>query len=226
LKEGGRLLALFSFAAINKETGLEAILAKWGVQVGRNVIKDPDNTTSGSDVVAGDFSNKHPLVNPLLRSRLQLILPRSVGQARLLNPAPDAPNVEEIVFSGPRAQAWVDNNPAGKPQRFPLMVAVEKGAIKDVITERGTTRMVVAGDSIFLVNRQIDSADNRAFAGYAVNWLLERTQLVQGPGPRPVKEYTLVMTKSQLQSAQWILLGGLPGAVLLLGGLVWLRRRR
>jgi hypothetical protein len=224
LKEGGRLLALFHFAAINKETGLEAILTKWGVEVGHNLIKDPDNTASGSDVVASDFSNKHPLVNPLLQSRLQLFLPRSVGQARLRNQAPDAPSVEEIVYSGPRA--FVDNNPAGNPQRFPLIVAVEKGAIKDVITERGTTRMVVAGDSIFLANRPIDSADNRAFAGYAVNWLLERTQLVQGPGPRPVKEYTLVMTKSQLQSAQWILLGGLPGAVLLLGGLVWLRRRR
>jgi len=30
LKEGGRLLALFNFAAINKETGLEALLTKWG----------------------------------------------------------------------------------------------------------------------------------------------------------------------------------------------------
>jgi len=41
--------------------------------------------------------------------------------------------VEELAYSGPRAQAFVDNNPVGKPQRFPLIVAVEKGAIKDVI---------------------------------------------------------------------------------------------
>ena len=44
------------------------------------------------------------------------------------------------------------------------MVAVEKGAIKDVITERGSTRMVVVGDSLFLANHQIDSAANRDFA--------------------------------------------------------------
>jgi len=225
LKEGGRLLALFNFAAVNKETGLEGILARWGVEVGNNVITDPDNTTSGSDVVVSDFNNKHPLVNPLLRSRLHLFVPRSVGQARSRNPAPDAPSVEELAYSGPRAQAFVDNHAVGKPQRFPLMVAVEKGAIRDVITERGTTRMVIVGDSLFLANRQIDSADNRAFAGYAVNWLLERTQLLQGPGPRPVKEYTVVMTRFQMQRVQWLLLGGLPGAVLLFGGLVWLRRR-
>jgi hypothetical protein len=105
------------------------------------------------------------------------------------------------------------------------MVAVEKGAIKDVITERGSTRMVVVGDSLFLGNLQIESAANRDFAGNALNWLLERTQLLTGLGPRPITEYRIVMTKAQLQQAQWLLLGALPGAVLLLGGLVWLRRR-
>ena len=56
--------------------------------------------------------------------------------------------------------------------------------------------------------------------------LLDRTQLLPGLGPQPMKEYRLIMTKTQLQQAEWILLGGLPGAVLLTGGLVWLRRRR
>jgi LPXTG-motif cell wall-anchored protein len=34
------------------------------------------------------------------------------------------------------------------------------------------------------------------------------------------------MTRAQLHQAQWVLLAGLPGSVLLLGGLVWLRRRK
>jgi LPXTG-motif cell wall-anchored protein len=106
------------------------------------------------------------------------------------------------------------------------MVAVEKGAIKDVITERGSTRMVVTGDSIFLANHYIDSAANRAFLGCAVNWLLERTQLLEGLGPRPIEEHRIVMTNAQLHQAQWVLLAGLPGSVLVLGGLVWLRRRK
>jgi ABC-type uncharacterized transport system involved in gliding motility auxiliary subunit len=106
------------------------------------------------------------------------------------------------------------------------MVAVEKGAIKGVITERGATRMVVVGDSVFLGNLQIDSQANRDFAAAAVNWLLERTQLLAGVGPRPVTQYRIVMTRAQMHQAQWILLGALPGSVALLGGLVWLRRRR
>jgi ABC-type uncharacterized transport system involved in gliding motility auxiliary subunit len=200
---------------------LERILAKWGVDVGRNVIKDRANTISGEDVVVLNFG-KHPLVNSLLGSMLDLILPRSVGQLKGSSQAADAPRVDELAFSGPSASAAGDL--VHKPP-FPLMVAVEKGAIKDVITERGATRMVIAGDSLFLANRQIESAANRDFAGNAVNWLLERTHLLAGLGPRPIREHSLLMTKTQLHQAQWVLLAGLPGSVLVLGGLVWLRRR-
>ena len=103
---------------------------------------------------------------------------------------------------------------------------MEKGAIKDVVTERGTTRMIIVGDSIFLANHYIDSAANRDFATYAVNWLLDRPQLLKDIGARRIADYTLSMTRTQLQSAEWLLLGGMPGLVLVAGSLVWLRRRK
>ena len=223
LYQGGRLLAVFNFRSVAKDTGLEKILAKWGVDVGHKIVKDPDNTTSGTDVIVTSFGKTRPRQFPARSPVLQMILPRSVGQLKSRAEAADAPRVEEIAFSGPRATAPGDL--FSKPP-FPLMVAVEKGAIKDVITERGATRMVIVGDSLFLGNRQIESAANRDFAGYAVNWLLERTQLLAGLGPRPITQYQILMTKSQLHQAQWVLLAGLPGLVLLLGGLVWLRRRK
>lgn len=224
LNQGGRLLVLFNFGSFRKETGLERLLAKWGVDVGRNAVTDPDNTTKGTDVIVSDFGNgKHPVVNSLLQSAIHLSLPRTVGQLKLRAEAADAPRVEEIAFSGSRATVagGLDRKPP-----FPLVVAVEKGALKDVIAERGATRMIVVGDSLFLGNLQIDSAANRDFAAAAVNWLLERPQLLAGAGPRPMMEYKIVMTKTQMHQAQWILLGALPGGVLVLGGLVWLRRRR
>jgi len=226
LNQGSRLMALFNFGSVRKDTGLEGILAQWGVDVGHNAVTDPDNAIPGktTDLLVFNFGDgKHPVVNSLLGSALHLSLPRSVGQLKLRAEVADAPRVEEIAFTGPRATA------AGGLARippFPLMVTVEKGAIRDVITERGSTRMVVVGDSLFLGNLQIESAANRDFAGNAVNWLLERTQLLAGLGPRPITQYRIVMTKTQLHQAQWILLAGLPGSVLLVGGLVWLRRRK
>ena len=225
LSQGGRLLALFNCYPLysgKQDTGLEGILATWGVEVGHNVIKDPANTYSGENVRVSNFG-KHALVNSLLGSALDMMLPRSVGQLKVRAQTADAPRVEELASSGPGSFALGD---VAHKRPFPLMVAVEKGAIKDVITERGSTRMVVVGDSLFLGNHQIDSGANRDFAANAVNWLLERTQLLEGLGPRPIQEQRVVMTRAQLHHAQWVLLAGLPGAALFLGGLVWLRRRK
>jgi ABC-2 type transport system permease protein len=223
LSHGGRLLALFSALSLSHgDTGLEKILTKWGVNVSNDIVSDPENHNGEQDVIVGTFSN-HAAVSALIGLRLHLILPRAIGKLSGHSPSADAATVEEIAFSGPRS--FVVGAPTKPRRAYPLMVAVEKGAVKGVITERGTTRILAVGDSIFLGNHQIESAANRDFATLAVNWLLERPQLVDGIGPRPITEYRLVMTHSQLQGAQWILLGGMPGAVLLLGGVVWLRRR-
>ena len=224
LSRGGRLLALFRHRSIDRETGLEKILARWGVDVGRNQVVDPEATTqrTGEDVAVGKFS-EHPAVNALLGSALLIIEPRSIARLKSQPQAADAPRVEEIAFTGPNAFLQGDSAHRGT---FPLMAAVEKGAIKGVVTERGTTRMIVVGDSIFLANGYIDVVGNRDFAGYAVNWLLDRTQLLGGIGPQPITEYRNLMTASQLRQAEWILLAGMPGGVLLIGGLVWLRRRK
>src|SRR5215475_12212839 len=72
LTQGGRLLALFNAASINRDTGgektgLDKILEKWGVELGNSIIYDPDHSSPrGSDIVVTDFNPKHPLVNPLL----------------------------------------------------------------------------------------------------------------------------------------------------------------
>ena len=221
LNQGGRLLLLFNFLSVNRETGLEKIVAKWGVSVGENIIKDP-STVSGSDVLVTSFS-KHMLVNPLLGLSLELVEPRSVGKLATGSPTANAPQVEQLAFSSPKSFA---TNDQGHLQAFPLMVAVEKGALKGAIAERGATRMIVAGDSLFLANHLIGAAANRDFAGYALNWLLDRTQLLNGLGPRPIVEYRLLSTPNQLEKTRWILLAGMPGGTLLLGGLVWLRRRK
>jgi len=229
LSQGGRLLALFNAGSINRETrgdvtGLDKILAKWGVEIGNEILHDPDHTSPngrGQDIIVTDFNPKHPLVNPLLDSSLYMVRPRAVQKLKTLPQTADAPKVDELAFTGPNTIAGTS-----APQRYSLIVAVEKGAIKGVITERGSTRIVVAGDSVFLTNIGVRSLTNRDFAEYALNWLLERTQLLGGLGPRSIVEYRVVMSQSQLQRVQWILLGGIPGAVLLVGGLVWLRRRR
>jgi hypothetical protein len=223
LAQGGRLFMLFNYLSIKQPSGLEPILARWGVNVVPDVVQDPKNTRSGQDVIIYTF-NDHPVVNPLTGLAVQLILPRRVGLVDLQNPPADAPKVDVLVSSSPQSRLTADSTAA--PRSYPLMVAVEQKPVPGVANPRGTTRMIVAGDSFFLDNQMIESAANRDFAGYAVNWLLDRTVLLDGIGPRPVTEFRLTMTRDQQKTVRWLLLGALPGGVLVFGWLVWLARRR
>jgi len=224
LNQGGRLMALFNSDSIDRTIGLESILANWGVAIGKDIIRDPQSNDGDSVVVVSAFS-KHPIVNPLMSSGLYMVRPRFVGKLNSKAPQPaDAAHVEPVAFTS--VQAYSERDPARKPAQFPLIATVEKGAIKGVVAERGTTRMVIAGDSLFLANAVIDSQGNRDFAGYAVNWLLDRQQMLEGLGPKPIAEYRLTMSQSQLQSVQWLLAGAMPGSALVFGALVWLRRRK
>lgn len=223
LAQGGRLLMLFNYYSLQHPTGLEPIFARWGVNVIPDTVVEPKNTTSGQDVITYDFSS-HPVVNPLVQLALQLILPRPVSKIDWKNPPANAPKVDELAFSSPQSKLM--REPATPPRSYPLMVAVEQKSAAGVANTRGTTRMIVAGDSFFLGNRQIESAANRDFASYAANWLLDRTVLLEGIGPRPVTEFRLTMTQTQLANVRWLLLAALPGGVLLFGGLVWLARRK
>ena len=223
LSQGGRLFLLLNYSSIQNPTGLEDILRPWGVNVGADVVQEPKNTYSGQDVIVYNFS-QHPVVNPLTGLELELLLPRPVSRINRQNPPADAPQADELVFSSPVSR--LTNERGLPPRSYPLMVAVEQKGVQGVATASSDARLVVVGDSLFLDNQLIVAAANRDFAGYAVNWLLDRPTLLKGIGPRPVVEFRLIMTRQQQSQVRWLLLGALPGGVLALGGLVWLRRRK
>lgn len=222
LSRGGRLLVLLDYNSIAKPTGLEDVLSEWGVNVGMSIVQDPNNA-EGNGLIVQNFST-HPVVNALMQSKLEMIWPRPVGRINNPNAPANSPTVTELAWSGPDSVLYGQRGTAG--QSYPLMVAVEQNAVKGIASANGGMRMVVVGDSLFLDNQVIEAGANRDFAGYAINWLLDRPSLLNGIGPSPVTEFRLLMTKAQVRNVRWLLLAALPGGVLALGGLVWLRRRK
>jgi hypothetical protein len=235
LKQGGRLFALFNWHGVLQQTGLETLLAEWGVAVGQNAVIDEKahDAQDRNNMVVFTYGT-HPLVRPLFRQQLYLVLPRTVSRHPQAGTGADAPQVDALVYSSPAGHVYTDIRRDGRMApsasdvrtNVSLMVAVEKGGIRNVSAERGATRIVVAGDSLFLNNNNIDREGNHELATHIINWLLARNELLVGVPPRPIAEYKLTMTEAQLSAARWILMAAFPGAVLLLGGLVWLRRRR
>jgi hypothetical protein len=208
---------------VNTATGLEPILQRWGVKVVADIVQDPEHTVTGQDVVVREFG-KHPLVGSLAQLSLQMVLPRPVMKITTPATPANAPMVDELIATGSGSK--LAGNATAAARAYPLACAVEQKSVAGVTPLRGNTRLVVVGDSVFLGNYYIEGGGNRDFLNAAVNWLVDRPQLLEGIGPRPVTEYRLLLTGQQQRQLRWLLLGALPGALLLLGWLVWLVRRK
>lgn len=234
LTQGGRLLVLSSFYRSKfRPTGLEQLLADWGVAVGNNVVSDPI-TVTGNDILVTNIA-AHPIVKPLAESQFYLTLPRSVGPAPATAQTADTPRVAPLFASSSAATTASDISAEGVARFDPaqdrrgaisLAAAVEKGSLPGVAADRGSTRIVAIGDSIFLDNRNLGNVANLELGSHAVDWLLDRPSALSGIAPRAVQEYRITLTRAQMSQARLLLLLVLPGGVLVLGGLVWLRRRR
>lgn len=223
LAAGGKLFMLFNFNSRQQPTGLESVLKRWGISVvGDYVI---DRRESGDDrwLIVRNFNPK-TFVGPLAQLALQMLLPRPLIAAPAASQSVNAPQVDALVTSDEASVLAADRTAAHRS--YPLIASIEQKPVAGVTTPRGITRIVVAGDSYFLNNEMIEAAANRDFLNYAANWLCSRDQNLAGIGPRPVTQFRLTLSHHDEKQLRWLLLGALPGGVLVIGWLVWLVRRK
>lgn len=238
LRRGGRLLVAMSYEAVQLQTGLEDLLLRWAVACPPRIAGEAnkDLVRAGFDVLSKSLG-AHPLMAPLRRDGATVYFPfprvvvpmdpRSLPAGELLRSEVLVTTSEQgFTRSEIRNGSPTFSLEAGdrKDQVIPIAVAAEKGGVSGVAAGRGAARLVVLGDSMLLTNGVLDSDANRDFAGLCVSWLLDRQQSL-AIGPRPLKEWRLNLSHRQVNLMQWSLLGALPGSVLLLGLLVWSRRR-
>jgi hypothetical protein len=209
------------------------MLAQWGVVVGANLVEDEEHGQEGQPAFFTTARyGQHPIVAPLRGVRLQVMFPRTVTNVRGTAGTAGV-TAAELFYSGTNAvvRTRIDKGQfekTGRDERgeFPLAVALEKGGLPGVVSERGgVTRLVVVGDSFLFNNQLLGYLGNRDFASQVVDWLLDRSELMAGIGPRPMQEYQLALTPGQLSGVRWVLIGGLPMTALAVGLLVWWRRR-
>lgn len=235
LERGGRLLVGLNPYAV-EGIGLENLLLGWSIYCPPMYAGEGDRNLvpSGVDLLSKSFGT-HPLMLPLRRGNGAIYFPLP----RVVSPVPpeqlpaDAPKADVLVMTSDKGMTKSDvagRNAAFDPRRdqkdrpVPLAVASEKGGVLGVATGRGRTRIVVVGDSNVFKNDTIEQGSNRDFGALSVSWLLDRTQAL-AIGPKPINEWRVQLTEPQLDKMRLTLLGALPGSVLLLGLVVWYRRR-
>ena len=230
LDRGGRLFLLLPQ---NRETKLEGLMKDWGVNIRNEIVYDPLSVLNNNLIVT-NFNTQSKISQALVNSQMFMPLSREVSKLESKDPAPDAPQVVELLRSSKEGYLmklnaegkYVKASPKEEGKELSMAVSIERGALQGIGAGKGTTRVVVTGNANFLDNARIDSAfGNRDFAVLTVNWLLDRTALVGNLGPRPIREYQLNMSQTQIHLLMWIMLFIIPGGVLGVGFVIWMRKR-
>lgn len=236
LNRSGRVLIMLDAL---KETNLEPMLMRWGVALRNDIVVDPESTLRGSDVHVRRY-NTHP-ISMEMDSIVQFILPRSIMPLEAENGevSEDRPMVVPLFFTSDKSwsETQVEESTAkfdagtgdfrgNDPNRLiSLGVAVERGATQTMLdVQIKPSRLVVFGDSDFVSNGSMVGGNEDLFMS-ALNWLLEREELM-AIAPKPVEEVKLSLSRKQLRNLFWMNVAGIPFVAMVMGLLVWTRRRK
>jgi hypothetical protein len=230
LEQKGRLLAMLDAMT---QTGLELLLADWGIRLADDVVVDATRTLSGRELFITKYE-PHPITGRLKNETSILYLPRSVEpavSAEEAGGAPDKPRVMPLAASS--EAGWAESDLTQNPMKFdagmdrpgPVSVAAaaERGPVPGIDVQIRPTRVVVFGDSDFVSNAALTGGNTDFFLS-ALNWLLERAELM-AIAPKLIEQNRLILTDVQLRTLHWIVVVVLPLLVAMGGALVWLRRR-
>jgi len=227
LDKGGKLLYLTD---PQLTSGLEeSILAKYGITVTNDIIIDPASSLLG-DAASPLITNfRWSMITKDLRAAA--FFPQSRSLAYANNP-PQGVNITS--FAETSADSWGETDLTNRQARFDpekdkkgplsvgLQVTVERRA--GGVTLGPSSRIVAFGDSDFASNAFLDAFGNRDLFANSVNWLTEEEALISIRAKPPTDRHLYITAQEQILGIVTSVIF-LPLAVLLVGAVVWWRRK-
>ncbi len=225
----GRLLVAVD---VGEDAGLLPFLKEFGIQLVNDVVIDPSRTTSGEEVYVSTYSN-HAITDSMQKIRTTFIRPRLVGPA-IQNEESSADRPQYIPLLTSSKQSWAETRPNRRPYKYdegadmpgpvPLAAAVEWKLSGESGNVDAGKRLVVFGDSMFAGNL-LNNGGGMLLMQNSVNWLLYQEELLE-IAPKDVTEIRLQIDNSELYRLLLMLAVILPGLVMALGIVVFVRRRK
>ena len=226
LDKNGRVLLMVD---PQTETGLDALLKEWGLVARNDVVIDPSASIQGRPLLLVVQSYKsHATTRDL--AGFTLFFPNSRSLVAD-TPAPSGRSTNALFASS--ANSWGETNFESLKNQNPQFDANidVKGpldlAYAAEASGQNPARVVVLGNSTFLTNgtlQGIQGTVNQLFIAGLINWLGGQENLIAIP-PKPTTSNPLLLSA---ESSQFVFLSSflmLPGTVLLIGALIWWRRR-
>lgn len=233
----GMVLCDLNYDRHSKEvvaTGLEELLAEFGVRLGNDRVVMPGMTGRvDAAALAQPAAGDHPLVRSLSSASLLLYECRSVRQ--LIEVSRTALQSIPLLVSPAAPHAWADGDldsdgepePGGKndlPGPVAMALAVERrlGDLSEPV-------LVVVGDAEFVDNRALSEPAGRRASSFALsclNWLRGRKDLLGDIPPRRNEGYRLPGTAEEQRGLVWKSTLFLSALIMSAGATVWVTRRQ
>jgi len=229
IQRGGSLLVA---ADPTMNTNLEGQLAKWGVELGNEIVVEQQlqlfaGPQLGVQPVVQTYG-AHPITDKLAGNPTLFRLARPVRKV----PGSDV-TLTELALTSPKS--WGETDVAAllasqpvtldpaKDKPGPLAIAVAREWTPPAGKKRGA-RLVVVGDSDFMRNRYVTQFYNGDFFLNIASWLTGSEEFATIDRKRP-RVASAKMTLEQFADFRFMALFALPEAILLLGVVNWWRRR-
>ena len=246
IKGGGRVIALFD--PTTPDT-FNLLISQWGVLVATRdpLTNKPLSIADAVSNVAGEeltpllqkanvqYSTSTSPSTPGIPIADQIdvtFFPEVTAVDRLIPLEETPPFVRILPIAMTTPASWLESNTeevnfdAGEERLgpFPVAVVIEATGTIDETQRHPLTRLVVFGDSDFTKNKFFASSDNADLFLNSVNWLADDYELISiRPKVFPFRE--LVVTTRERDFIKWSSWFVPPVIMLILGAVVWWRRR-
>ncbi|MFT3828252.1 MAG: GldG family protein [Opitutaceae bacterium] len=220
--------------------GLDDLLRDWGIRADDVLLvdRDPQEVAEGGDLILRRFG-VHSITQVLINNQIPLL----AGRLRVVRPdprrAPD-PSLKLTTLIGSSPTAWgersfrrtdefkydlaVDLPPSGADSSLAVATLSERVTAANLPFSVRGGKLLVFGTSDFFANNRLTSGGNLTLARNAIDWATERDAQLNIP-PRPIAKFQLTLSQTELGKLRLGLLLIVPGAVALLGLLVYWSRR-
>jgi len=218
-----------------KQHGLDILLFDWGIIAYDDVIYDPSAAASAeSGEILINHYTPHPITQTLINNQVYVL----IGLARTVAADPGAPVEDGIkvqTLAATSESAWGERGYRlpGPRQYTPgqdlhgnlgILTISERLKPANLPLSVPGGRLAVFGTSDLITNNRIVTLGNLTLFLATVNWAAERDVDLNIPA-RPIERFQLALSGEELSRLRIGLLLVVPGAVALLGLIVYWTRR-
>jgi hypothetical protein len=226
LDQGGRLLY---FAEAGAEPGLDAVLARAGVEVDKGIVADDVYAIDSPYLVVSHFFGDTELARDLKKAQYNLQFPTARGLTVLHEGLAEGTQASPVLLTSPNA--FEVTTPTENPRRqsgdkagsIPLIVQ----SVRPIATadgKRNDEMRLVFGDSEILVDPNWGDEPNRNMVMNAFGWATNQVQKITiRPPDRDIS--TVDLDGPRLSRIRFLATDLIPFSLLGVGLAIWLNRR-